>query len=155
MRLHDYMEFYAREPPEKPFSEFNDARLSYAEGNARANQLARALKGAGIGRGRRFAYLSKNSLDYMVVYLAAAKCGAVPVPLNYRLAPAEWAYIINDAEATLVLASEDYVAGIETIRDKLTQVKTFVASGTSVFHLVRRVLSSISDSSTKRPFAIT
>jgi acyl-CoA synthetase (AMP-forming)/AMP-acid ligase II len=131
MRLHDYLEFYARETPEKPFGEFEDVRLSYAEGNARANQLARALKGAGVGRGKRFAYLSKNSLDYVVVYLAAAKCGAVPVPLNYRLAPAEWAYIINDAEAALVLASADYLPGIEAIRESLTQVQTFVASGTS------------------------
>jgi len=44
---------------------------------------------AGLQIGDRIAMLSKNSIEYVLLYFAASKAGVVPVPLNYRLAPAD------------------------------------------------------------------
>ena len=47
--------------------------------------------------GARVAFLAKNCAEFVLFYYGAAKAGVVPVPLNYRLAPPEWSYIVNDA----------------------------------------------------------
>ena len=67
MRLHDYLEFYARERPNVDFVVMGDRSLTYAEADARANQLANAFAAAGLQKGARFAYVSKNSLEYPIV----------------------------------------------------------------------------------------
>ncbi len=134
MRLHDFLEFYARETPDHVFGEFVGTQFSYKSANARANQFARALQASGAGHGKRFAYLSKNSLDFCLMYYAAAKCGAIPVPLNYRLAPAEWAYIINDSQACMVLASTEFQPGINQVRDELSAVDGYISTQAASGH---------------------
>jgi len=49
------------------------------------------------------------------------------VPLNYRLAPPEWQYIINDAQARLLIARGEYVAALDPIRGALATVERCVA----------------------------
>ncbi|MGE5302076.1 MAG: long-chain-fatty-acid--CoA ligase, partial [Alphaproteobacteria bacterium] len=71
--------------------------------------------------------LSKNSIEYVLLYFAASKAGVVPVHLNYRLAPPEWRYIINDAGAKLLLAGGEYVQALESIGGELRTVERFVA----------------------------
>ena len=66
---------------------------------ARAPPRERAARAEGSGRGARVAFLSKNSIEYALMFYGASKAGVVPVPLNYRLAPPEWSYIVNDARA--------------------------------------------------------
>ncbi len=129
MRLHDYLEYQAKVRPANAFAIQGNRSISYAEADAEANRLGNALIDAGLGIGDRFAYLSKNSIDMAIMYLAASKAGAVPVPLNYRLAPPEWAYIINDAGAKLVIACGEYPKGIESARDQLKTARRFIALG--------------------------
>jgi acyl-CoA synthetase (AMP-forming)/AMP-acid ligase II len=104
-----------------------DRRLTYAAANLVVNQLAHAFLASGLHKGDRCAYLSKNSLDYPIVYFGASKAGVVPVPLHYRLAPPEWAFIINDSQAKLVLSSGEYPDGIDGIRDTLETVERYLA----------------------------
>jgi len=127
MRLHDYLEFYARERPNVDFVVMGDRSLTYAEADARANQLANAFAAAGLQKGDRFAYVSKNSLEYPIVYFGASKAGVVPVPLNYRLAPPEWAYIVNDSQSKMLLSSADYQEGIDAIRGELETVGKYIS----------------------------
>jgi acyl-CoA synthetase (AMP-forming)/AMP-acid ligase II len=129
MRLHDYLEFYARENPDVDFAVLGDRTLTYAEADARANQLANAFVQAGLQKGDRFAYLSKNSLEYPIVYFGASKAGVVPVPLNYRLAPPEWSYIINDSQSKMLLSSAEYQDGIDGIRGELETVGRYISMG--------------------------
>ena len=51
----------------------------------------------------------------------------MPVPLNYRLAPPEWAYILNDSQSKLLIASAEYQEGINDIRGQLETVRRYVA----------------------------
>ena len=131
MRLHDYLEYYARVMPDHLFAECHlpegKTSISYGEANARANRMARAMLATGLEHGDRLAYLSRNSTDMVLMYFAAAKAGVVPVPLNYRLVPREWLYIINDAEAKLLIADAEYAGGVQAIRNGLTHVGSFVS----------------------------
>ncbi len=125
MLLHDYLEFHARETPNKAYAEFQGTNITYDQANKRANRIAHALTAEGLKKGDRFAYLSKNTIDYALTYFGASKVGVVPVPLNYRLAPREWLYIINDAQSRLVIAQSEFAAGIQSVRNELTP-KRFV-----------------------------
>ncbi|MEE2703076.1 MAG: AMP-binding protein, partial [Myxococcota bacterium] len=129
MRVHDYLDWHAREHPDDGFAVFGDQALSYSEAAIEANRIARAFEEAGIGPGERVAVLAQNSLDYVLLYFGAFKAGVVLVPLNYRLAPPEWSYIVNDAGAKLLLADPPFTSGIDEIRDQLGSVDRFIEIG--------------------------
>lgn len=102
MRLHDVLDYQARERPTAEFAVQGNCRLTYREALREVHQLAHALVGEGIQIGDRVAILAKNRLESLLLYLAASKTGVVPVPLNYRMAPPEWAYILQDAQVRLL-----------------------------------------------------
>ena len=112
MRLHDFLDYWARERPNAEFAVHGRRRLTYGEALAQANRLAHACIDAGLQIGDRVAVLAKNSLEYALLYYGASKAGVVPVPLNYRLSPPEWRYIITDAQAKLLIAAREYVAAV-------------------------------------------
>lgn len=129
MRLHDFFDFHAREHPAVEFATQDGRRLTYGEALVAANRYASALTATGLAKGDRIAILSKNSIDYALTYLAASKAGTVLVPLNYRLAPPELAYIINDAQARVLLASAEYTRVVDGIRSELKSVTRYIAIG--------------------------
>jgi len=127
LRLHDPFDFWVRETPDAELAAFGARKVTYAAAAAHVHRLANALRGCGLRRGDRFAYLSKNSIELALMFYAASKAGVVPVPLNYRLAPPEWQYIINDAQARLLFVRGEYVAAIDPIRAGLATVERCVA----------------------------
>jgi len=129
MLLHDFLDFHARENGAVECLIQDDRTLSYAQMLERVNQLANAFVKAGLGVGDRFALLSKNSIEMVVIYLAASKVGAVPVPLNWRLASPEWAYIIDNAEAALIVAEAEFCSGVDSIRVDIPSVSQSIAVG--------------------------
>jgi acyl-CoA synthetase (AMP-forming)/AMP-acid ligase II len=129
MRLHDYFDYQAREHPDKDFAILGDRRLSYGEALLEANRVANAMAGAGLAVGDRVAVLSKNSIEYLILFFAASKVGVVLVPLNYRLAPPEWAYIVNDAGAKMVIAAAPFTEALDGVRQELKTAQRFVVIG--------------------------
>jgi acyl-CoA synthetase (AMP-forming)/AMP-acid ligase II len=129
MRLHDSLEYWAHTTPDADCAVFGGQRLSYAAADARANRIAHALVAAGLEVGERVAILAKNCADYALFYYAASKAGVVPVPLNYRLAPPEWAFIVGDAGAKLLIAQGDLAAAIDPVRAELPALKRAIAIG--------------------------
>jgi acyl-CoA synthetase (AMP-forming)/AMP-acid ligase II len=129
MRLHDVFDFHGREHPAMEFAVQDGRRLTYREALDAVNRHASAFVTAGVAKGDRVAILSKNSIEYGLTYLAASKAGAVLVPLNYRLAPPELVYIVNDAQAKVLLAAGEYCSLVDGIRRELTSVTRFVAIG--------------------------
>src|SRR5204862_7115458 len=71
-----------------------DRPLSYAQWDARTNQLARGLAGLGVGRGDRVALVTANGEPMAAAHLACQKLGAASVPLNVRYVPDELAYCL-------------------------------------------------------------
>jgi acyl-CoA synthetase (AMP-forming)/AMP-acid ligase II len=123
VRLHDFLDFHAREAPESEFASFAGTRLSYAAARAEANRIANALVARGLAIGDRVAFLAKNCLDHPLFFLGASKAGVVPVPLNYRLAPPEWEYIVRDSGARLLFARGELASAIAPIRSSLENVE--------------------------------
>ncbi|MDR6226721.1 O-succinylbenzoic acid--CoA ligase [Desmospora profundinema] len=86
----------------------SDGRRSWSfwELKERARDVARRLARLGVGRGDRVAVLMDNHLDYAAWIHAISFLGAVAVPLNTRLAPAEWGWQVADAEAKVWVFDE-------------------------------------------------
>ena len=55
-----------------------------------------------------------------------ASVGIIPVPLNYRLAPREWAYIVNDAESLMLFCEDEYASGIDSVKSEIPSVKRWI-----------------------------
>lgn len=83
-------------------------RVTYAELDRRVERLAVALSERGIAQGDRIAALLINGLPLVELYLAAARLGAILLPLNWRLAGPELGWIIDNAEPRLLFASESF-----------------------------------------------
>jgi acyl-CoA synthetase (AMP-forming)/AMP-acid ligase II len=128
-RLHDALDFWAREQPNAPFAEQAGCRLTYAEAAAATGRLANALIAAGLHVGDRVAVLARNCVEYVLLYFAASKAGAVAIPLNIRLAPPEWAYILEDACPRVIFASLPYLAPLDGLRERLAFIEHWVAIG--------------------------
>ncbi len=128
MRLHDFLDYRTREQGDADFAIQGDRRITYRAAQAEVHRLANALINCcGLRSGDRIAILSKNSIEYMLLYFAASKVGLVTIPLNYRLSPGEWSYIINDAEVKVLFAAGEYLQDVETIGSELKTVREFIA----------------------------
>ena len=132
MRLHDFLDYWTRERPAAEFAVAGRRSVTYAEASAVANRLANRLVAVGCRKGSRAAVIAKNAWWYPVLYLAAAKAGVVLVPINWRLAPAEWVTILNDAEPAVLIVGEGCVAAADEIRGELARIDHLVAEGDRV-----------------------
>ncbi|MGD0061980.1 MAG: AMP-binding protein [Streptosporangiaceae bacterium] len=106
-------------------------RFSYAEFNGYVNRLAHGLAGLGYQRGSVLALASGNSAEFLAVYYACAKLGAVCVPVNLGWRPDEVAYVLGHSgargivvETQLITAMRDAVAKVPEVADVI------VAAGT-------------------------
>jgi long-chain acyl-CoA synthetase len=86
----------------------NNRRIGWADLDRRVRMLANGLRGLGLEHGDRVAMLSKNSIEYQELYFAAGRAGLVLQPLNWRLAPAELARLLADAEPKVVVVSTEW-----------------------------------------------
>ncbi|TQS46148.1 class I adenylate-forming enzyme family protein [Cryptosporangium phraense] len=96
-----------------------DARRSYSELYDRSGRLAAGLLATGLKPGDRVAILLPNCIEYLELYLAAARSGLPLVPINAALTGPEIAYILEDSGAALVIAADglDVPEGLPVIRD--------------------------------------
>ena len=92
---------------------FEGRETSFAELNRRADRVANGLRAMGLHAGTRVAYLGKNRDVYFEYWLGAIRAGMVLVPINWRLAPPEVAYILNDSQPALLLVDPDCLARLD------------------------------------------
>jgi long-chain acyl-CoA synthetase len=85
---------------------FVDGR-TFAELDGRVRACAGAFAAAGVGRGDRVAYLGRSSVECFEVVLAAARLGALAVPISWRLTAEEVSGVLADAEPAVVVAGPD------------------------------------------------
>jgi fatty-acyl-CoA synthase len=96
--------------PRLPAITFGGHTTSYGELLDRIDRLAAELAAGGVGRGDRVGYLGLNDPMFLITLFAAARIGAVFVPLNYRLTAAELGYILADAGVHTLLADARHAA---------------------------------------------
>jgi long-chain acyl-CoA synthetase len=95
----------------------------------RSTQVAQALKAAGVGSQDRVAFLDKNSIEHFEVFYGCSLLNAVSVDVNFRLAPPEVAYIVNDARAKVFVVGPDFVPVLDAIAGDLPHTKKIVVIG--------------------------
>ena len=83
--------------PGRPALAFSGSITTFGALEAAVNRAAHALRGAGIGHGDRVAVLLHNRPEVFVAWNAVARLGALVVPIGYRSAPPEIAYLLGDS----------------------------------------------------------
>ncbi len=100
----------AARTPDKPALVSGELSITYAEMERHVEARAGALAGAGVGHSDRIAWYGMNHAEVFILLFACARIGAILVPLNWRLAEAEIAGIVQDC-APKLLIYDDYFTG--------------------------------------------
>ena len=103
------------------------ARLSFAALDRRTRRLAAALLGAGLAPGDPVAMLFYNSVHLVEVYFAVVRAGLVAVPINFRLAGREMAFMLADSGAKALFYDPEFDSTLAGIRDGLEALKLLVS----------------------------
>lgn len=108
---------------------FGDTRLTFKEMDERATHLAGWFQNQGIQRDEKVGFLLKNSLAFAEIFYASALSGGVGVPMNFRLASEEIAYIVNNSDTKILFIDGEFVDQILSVKDQLAKVEKIVVVG--------------------------
>lgn len=112
---------------------FEDQRITWKQLYERVNAMAQVLLDCGYGKGDHIAILLNNCPEWFELTFAINQIGAVWLPLNYRLSPKEFVFILNHGEAKGIVSEADYIPMITAIDADLPLIKhKFNISSTSV-----------------------
>ena len=104
-----------------------DLRLTYEQFFDRCDRWSAALQGLGVRPGDRVATIAPNTHAQLESFYAVPQLGAVLVPMNYRLTPDDFVYMVNHSGSTVLCVHGDYLEAIDGVRDQMPGVRHFVA----------------------------
>src|SRR5262245_29593433 len=121
--------YWAGEQPERVavISEHGDR--TFAELNARANQLVRALRRRGVEAGAAITLMCRNRPEFVEVWGASSRGGYRLTPINWHLTGEEAAYIINDCEAAVIVADARHAATAADAAERAPEARVRLAVG--------------------------
>jgi long-chain acyl-CoA synthetase len=110
--------------------ELIDREMTWSRLYERARRVASGLKALGVGPQQHVAFLDKNGFEHFEVTYGAALANVIPVDVNWRLAPPEVAYIVNDCASKLLVVGPDFVPLLDAIAGELPAgIKVLVIGG--------------------------
>jgi benzoate-CoA ligase family protein len=110
--------------------ECGEERVTYGQLLERVNRMGRALKDLGVRAEERVALLLLDTPEFAYGFFGAIKIGAVAVPINTMLKPAEYEYILNDCRSRILIVSEPLLPQLQAIpRKNLRYLETIIVSG--------------------------
>jgi acyl-CoA synthetase (AMP-forming)/AMP-acid ligase II len=107
----------------------NDVRLTHKEFKERCDKVAAGLSRSGITKGDRIGIVAHNCDEFMVLYGAAAKIGAILLPVNWRLQQSEVEYILKDCNPKVVFAGSEYREMITEMARKVKSIENCYTIG--------------------------
>jgi long-chain acyl-CoA synthetase len=113
---------------------YGERTLTYADMHRASSRVAQGLLAEGVGPQDRVAFLDKNGPEYFEVLFGGAKINAVNVAVNWRLAPAEMEYTINDAGARVLFVGPEFLPHLDAIEGRLGTVKKVIVLGRHARH---------------------
>ena len=108
---------------------YGDQTLTYNDVAAMVNRTGNALLKLGVQMEQRVMLLLLDSPEFVASFFGAIRMGAVPIPTNTLLRPADYEYLLNDSRAVALIVSEPLWANIEPIREKLKWLKHIIVVG--------------------------
>jgi fatty-acyl-CoA synthase len=98
---------------------FEGKSISFQDLNEGTNRAAHMMQQKGLKKGDRISVLQLNCVEFLETYFAAAKLGVVFVPLNWRLAPPELEYQLNDCRARMLIFHDQFQGNVDEIRSRI------------------------------------
>ena len=108
---------------------YGDQTLTYSDVAAMVNRTGNALIRLGVQMEQRVLLLLLDSPEFVASFFGAIRMGAVPIPTNTLLKPADYEYLLNDSRAVALIVSEPLYATIEPIRANLKWLKHIIVVG--------------------------
>jgi acyl-CoA synthetase (AMP-forming)/AMP-acid ligase II len=102
-------------------------RWTYAQFFDRCDRWACALQRLGVAQADRVAYIAPNTHAHLEGFYGVPQLGAVMVPLNYRLLPSDWAYMVNHSGSRVICVHADYLDLVDSVRHDMPTVEYFIA----------------------------
>lgn len=129
LTVYDLIRRNACNHPDKVAFVDSKRRCTYKEFKESVDSLANGLLDRGVKRGDRLGVLAKNSLEYFVLYGAAAKVGAIMLVINWRLSVPEVEFILKDCTPKLVFADDEYEAAMAQAAPGVPSVEKYFSMG--------------------------
>ena len=138
MIIPDFLEKNARVYPNRTavIYQADNTRATYRELVGRVYRMANGLMGLGIRKGDRVAIIQDNCFEWLEMYVAIGKIGAVATPLNYRLIGRELADLINHSESSALIVGQNFVEAILPLKDKMPSLRNYIVLGENVDGMV-------------------
>lgn len=119
LNLGEMLTLNARKYPETVCLMDAERTYSFPQTNDRVCRLANSLLALGLKKGDKVSCLLENCIEFIEIYLAAAKCGLVVNPVNFRLTGPEALYIANHAEAKAFVVHDLFAGTVDSTRGDL------------------------------------
>src|ERR1700691_3814230 len=104
---------------------------TYGELSARVNRFANSLRGFGMHMEQRILLCLQDGIDFPTVFLGAIKAGIVPIPTNTMLSPADYAYVLDDSRASMLVISAPLLPQFLPILGRSRFLKHVLVSGST------------------------
>ncbi|MDH3232642.1 MAG: long-chain-fatty-acid--CoA ligase [Alphaproteobacteria bacterium] len=108
---------------------YHGRTVTFSDHHERCQQVASALSRAGIRRQDRVSVLSQNKIEFLELYGAVELAGFILTTVNFRLAPPEIEYIVNDSQPRILFFEAPFTQTIDGLRDRLPTVDMYVSFG--------------------------
>jgi benzoate-CoA ligase len=129
---HDLLERNLRAGRAPKIAYIDDAgSYTYREFAARVNRFASSLHGFGMHMEQRILLCLQDGIDFPTAFLGAIKAGIVPIPVNTMLSPADYAYMLHDSRAPMLVMSEPLLPQFQPILNQSPFMKHVLVSGTA------------------------
>ncbi len=128
MTFDDFVTHWADDRPAAMAMREDDRAWSYADLEERTARAASWMAGQGLVKGDRICWIGKNSDLYFTLFYGAARLGVVMAPIGWRLAPPEWAFIVNDTKAKIIFTGPGFDGVGEAMAGKLDHAPKIVGS---------------------------
>ena len=126
VHLCDIPRYHAKHNPDEIAFIYEDKQTTYKDFDLKTEKVANGLVALGVQDQDRVAFMDKNSDIFYEVVLGCSKANAVVVGINWRLAPPEVAYILNDSGAKVLFVGEEFFELAEKILELSTNVEKVI-----------------------------
>ncbi|MGU3432563.1 long-chain-fatty-acid--CoA ligase [Actinomycetes bacterium M1A6_2h] len=123
------LEKWATAKPDQVALRFGESTWTWTQFMERIRRNAGAQLAAGLAPGTRVAFMDKNHHASLETTLGCSLAGTVGTVVNFRLAPAEIVYVLNDSRASVLIVGAEFLGTVESMRSELQFVESIIVVG--------------------------